>query len=464
MNNVDNYDNYFKIEKIGIGGGGNSVYIVKNLNTGKKFALKKIIINNDCPEEMESCINEINIFKQLNHPYLIKYEDSFLHKNKICIIMEYAEDKDLETKIKNYKSKNLKIPENEIWKYFLQIISGIHYLHSNKIIHRDIKGQNILLSNGNVKIGDFGTSKKMENTNSFTNTSLGTPFFLSPEICKGEPYNFKSDNWMIGCVLFELMNLELPFKGNNLPILMKNIINNPIPDIKFDYSDELKFLVRNLLNKKMDERISINDIINRPFVKEKIKSLNIYFDSNNKINNINYNNFNVSYTNNINNNYNNNQIKDNYFTRTETIEEKSIKIKNQFHPIDLIKQSQHYHKNNINISNQNIKKKITQISINQSNSDAFTGPTTPKVSQNENNEKKKINHMNSNNSLNKNNYLHYNNVNFNQRGISPNRLSMNKNNNDYSLSPIRKRKKTEVLEMSFEEKEQNYDKRNINQK
>ena len=152
MNNVDNYDNYFKIEKIGIGGGGNSVYIVKNLNTGKKFALKKIIINNDCPEEMESCINEINIFKQLNHPYLIKYEDSFLHKNKICIIMEYAEDKDLETKIKNYKSKNLKIPENEIWKYFLQIISGISYLHSNKIIHRDIKGQNILLSKGNVKI------------------------------------------------------------------------------------------------------------------------------------------------------------------------------------------------------------------------------------------------------------------------------------------------------------------------
>ena len=284
MNNYDNYDNYFKIEKIGIGGGGNSVYIVKNLNTGKKFALKKIIINNDCPEEMQGCLNEINIFKQLNHPYLIKYEDSFLHKNKICIIMEYAEDKDLETKIKNYKSKNLKIPENEIWKYFLQIISGISYLHSNKIIHRDIKGQNILLSKGNVKIGDFGTSKRMENTNSFTDTSLGTPLFLSPEICKGKPYNFKSDNWMIGCVLFQLMNLEYPFKGNNLPILMKHIIENPIPEIIFDYSDELKFLVKNLLKKNMDERISINDILNRPFVKEKIKSLNIYFDNNHKIN------------------------------------------------------------------------------------------------------------------------------------------------------------------------------------
>ena len=459
MNNVDNYDNYFKIEKIGIGGGGNSVYIVKNLNTGKKFALKKIIINNDCPEEMQGCLNEINIFKQLNHPYLIKYEDSFLHKNKICIIMEYAEDKDLETKIKNYKSKNLKIPENEIWKYFLQIISGISYLHSNKIIHRDIKGQNILLSKGNVKIGDFGTSKRMENTNSFTDTSLGTPLFLSPEICKGKPYNFKSDNWMIGCVLFQLMNLEYPFKGNNLPILMKHIIENPIPEIIFDYSDELKFLVKNLLKKNMDERISINDILNRPFVKEKIKSLNIYFDNNHKINNINYNNFNVSNIYNINNN--NNQIINNNFSRKETIEEKSIKMQNQFHPIVLIKHTQNIN-NETNNSEKNNKKKITQISINQSNSDAYTGPTTPKMCQTENNSKHKINHMNSNFSLNKNNYLNYNNAYFNQRGISPNKLNINKVKIDYSLSPIRKRKKTEIFEVSFEENEQ--DKRNKNQK
>ena len=132
MDNVDNYDNYFKLEKIGIGGGGNPVYIVKNLTNGKKLALKKIIINKDCPEEMQCCINEIQIFKQLDHPYLIKYEDSFLHKNKIYIVMEYANEKDLETKIKNYKLKKEKISENLIWKYFLQIISGISYLHSNK--------------------------------------------------------------------------------------------------------------------------------------------------------------------------------------------------------------------------------------------------------------------------------------------------------------------------------------------
>ena len=363
MNNYDNYDNYFKIEKIGIGGGGNSVYIVKNLTNGKKLALKKIIINKDSPEEMKSCINEIKIFKQLKHPYLIEYEDSFLHKNKIYIVMEYANEKDLETKIKNYKLKNEQISENLIWKYFLQIISGISYLHSNKIIHRDIKGQNLLLSDDNIKIGDFGTSKKMDNTNAFANTSLGTPFFLSPEICKGEPYNFKSDIWMIGCVLFELMTLELPFTGNNLPNIMNNIIYNPIPDISnLNYSDELKFLCVNLLKKNMNERISINDIINRPFVKEKIKSLKIYFDNNN--NNI--------------NNFNNNIINQNCISRTQTIEDNSMKIKNYYYPIDLIRQNQ--------------KKKITQIST-SSNSDSLTGPQTPNMSspsESENERKKKF--------------------------------------------------------------------------
>ena len=430
MNNYDNYDNYFKIEKIGIGGGGNPVYIVKNLTNGKKLALKKIIINKDCPEEMQCCINEIQIFKQLDHPYLIKYEDSFLHKNKIYIVMEYANEKDLETKIKNYKLKKEKISENLIWKYFLQIISGISYLHSNKILHRDIKGQNILLSNDNVKIGDFGTSKKMDNTNAFANTSLGTPFFLSPEICRGEPYNFKSDNWMIGCVLFELMTLELPFTGNNLPIIMNNIIYNPIPDISnLNYSDELKFLCINLLKKNMDERISLNDIINRPFVKEKIKSLKIYFHNNNNNNNV--------------NNLYNNICNSNCLCRNDIIEDKCIKNKNCFNPIYLIKQSQF---------NQNVKKNLTQIST-SSNSDSYTGPQSPNMSSpsESENEKKKSIHNNSNYSLTKNTHLIKNNINqYNHRGMSPGQLNVNVNCN-YSISPMKRRTKVYQYEICCDE-------------
>ena len=440
MTDAEKYDNYIKLEKIGIGGGGNPIYLVKDLTSNETLALKKIIINKDCPEEMNSCMNEIQIFKQLKHPYLLEYKDSFIRKNKICIVMEYADEKDLETKIKKYKSENSKIPEDEIWKYLLQILSGISYLHSNKIIHRDIKSQNILLSKGNVKIGDFGTSKKMDNTNAFTNTSLGTPYYLSPEICKGESYNFKSDNWMIGCVLFQLMTLDLPFKGINLPNLMKSIINDNVPNITINYSDELKNICYNLLKKKMKERISIKDIVSKNFVKEKIKNLNIYFDNNNNYNIMNISNF---------NNY--------YFSRKETVEDKSINIINDFTPIDLIRQSKsHINENNKKKKFNDNSLTIPEISINYSNSDNFTGPETPKIKEKEKKRKKSII---SNYSLTKNMYLNYNN-NVN-RGVSPNKFSVNNLKNDYSHSP-NKRDKQIVLEGSFEEDDEKMKKNKLN--
>ena len=474
MNNIDNSDNYYKLEKIGIGGGGNPVYIVKSLTNLKKFALKKIVVNKDSPEEMQRVINEIKILKQLDHPYLIKYEDSFIHKNKIWIIMEYAEEKDLERKIKYYKSKKEKIEENDVWKYFLQIISAILYLHQNKIIHRDIKGQNILLSKGNVKLGDFGTSKKMDNTNAFANTSLGTPFFLSPEICKGEPYTFKNDNWMIGCVLFELMTLELPFKGNNLPILMKNIINNPTPEINTNYNEELKFLCRNLLKKDMKERISIYEIINRPIVKEKIKAFNIYFNYNNNIN-ISFNNnyfncINSNCNNNVYGHLNNNKQKEIYL-KTETIVEPNIKEENKVYPIDLIKQNN----NNKNINpNNNItkntyisnikedfkqnkivmKKKISEILINNSNSnsDSLTEALTPTNINSpieHNKGPQYVNHTKSSNYLTKNINLKFYEKNHKKRDNSQNHTPANVNCN-YSLSPNKKRTQVYLYEFSYE--------------
>ena len=160
---------------------------------------------------------------------------------------------------------------------------------------------------------------------------------------------------MIGCVLFELMTLELPFKGNNLPNLMKNIINNPTPEINTNYNEELKFLCRNLLKKDMKERISIYEIINRPIVKEKIKAFNIYFNYNNNINisfNNNYFNCINSNCNNVYGHLNNNKQKEIYL-KTETIVEPNIKEENKVYPLDLIKQNN----NNKNINpNNNITK------------------------------------------------------------------------------------------------------------
>ena len=105
------------------------------------------------------------------------------------------------------------------------------------MLHRDLKTQNVLITKDNkVKIGDFGISKQLENTVQLANTSLGTPFYLSPEICLGHPYDYKSDVWMLGCVLYEMCTLQRPFEGESLSQVVHKIIELPYTplDERFD--------------------------------------------------------------------------------------------------------------------------------------------------------------------------------------------------------------------------------------
>ena len=273
--------------------------------------MKRLIIDINDQTQISQNTNEISIFKQLHHLNLIQYINSFYHKEKLCIIMEYADDGDLYNKIKAYSESNTHIPENLIWNWLLQLCSGLHYLHNKKIIHRDIKCQNIfMMKNGTCKLGDFGISKKLKHTNDFACTSLGTPFFLSPEICSGKAYNFKSDMWMVGCVLYEMMTLSKPFDGENLPMLMNNILTKDIKKVDESvYSKHLCNLVYALLDKNWENRPSINEVINMECVKEKINELKLFFMFNDNVNgsNISTTCGSVCNTNSSNNNSNSNQ-------------------------------------------------------------------------------------------------------------------------------------------------------------
>ena len=109
------------------------------------------------------------------------------------------------------------LSEQEVWKYFLQVCSALHYMHSKRTMHRDIKPSNIFLTeSGDVKLGDLGLSRLLSSQTVQVQTMVGTPCYMSPEAIRGRPYDFSSDVWGLGCLLYELVALKNPFMGKGL--------------------------------------------------------------------------------------------------------------------------------------------------------------------------------------------------------------------------------------------------------
>ena len=133
------------------------------------------------------------------------------------------------------------LQEAKIWKFFIEMCLGMNYLHSHKILHRDVKTINMFLGkNDTVKIGDLGVAKLLNQTANMTNTVVRTPYYLSPELCEEKPYNHKSDVWSLGCVLYELCTFKHPFEANNQGALILKIVRGKFAPIPSSYSSELR--------------------------------------------------------------------------------------------------------------------------------------------------------------------------------------------------------------------------------
>lgn len=141
------------------------------------------------------------------------------------------------------------------------------HVHKENILHRDLKTQNILLNKKRkvVKIGDFGISKILS-SKSKANTVIGSPCYISPELCEGKPYNQKSDIWALGCVLYELATLKRAFEATNLPALVLKIIRGNFSPIPERYSLELRRLILSMLSLDPNKRPAIPQIMAQPIV------------------------------------------------------------------------------------------------------------------------------------------------------------------------------------------------------
>ena len=213
---------------------------------------------------------------KMQHPHIIKYLGSFREGTVLNIVTELAESGSLYDLIKKRKASGAALPENQVWKYFLQTALGLQHIHSHRILHRDVKTMNIFLTRKDeVKVGDLGVAKVLSNTMDMASTMVGTPYYLSPELCEGKPYNDKSDVWSLGCVLYELCTMRHPFDAQNQGALIIKIIRGKYPALSSRFSSPLAQLLDVCLERDTRRRPDATQLLALPQVKEQAAALGI---------------------------------------------------------------------------------------------------------------------------------------------------------------------------------------------
>lgn len=184
--------------------------------------IKHVNMSKFSKAERAAAKNEVGMLKMLNHPNIVRYYDSVeVDVDQLYICLEYADGGDLAAKIKKNRENPANLSESEMLNLFRQVVDAVGYMHTQKVLHRDLKPQNIFLNKDGtqVKVGDFGFSKALNYTFAMANTLCGTPYYYSPELCKGKPYNSASDVWALGVMLYEMFSPKVPFDAKSIPQL-----------------------------------------------------------------------------------------------------------------------------------------------------------------------------------------------------------------------------------------------------
>lgn len=260
-------EQYTEIETIGNGNYGNfyigQCMLVNEKSTNKLFVSKTILTSGLPQSELLRSQQEAQLLNKLQHPHIVTYKTSFTEYNKFIIIMEYCQQGDLSKLIKKQSESNSYIPEQTVLNWFWQLINALEFIHSKNILHRDIKSSNIFLTrDGILKLGDFGISKILNSTCDVAQTMVGTPLYMSPELCQQNTYAKKSDIWALGCVFYEICALKPPFFSPNLLSLITKITKDEPEPIPGCYSSQVQELISSMLTKDSDLRVSSKELFN----------------------------------------------------------------------------------------------------------------------------------------------------------------------------------------------------------
>ncbi|XP_039632338.1 serine/threonine-protein kinase 10 [Polypterus senegalus] len=258
------------IGELGDGAFG-KVYKAKNKETGILAAAK--VIETKSEEELEDYMVEIDILASCDHKYIVKLLDAFYHENKLWIMIEFCPGGAVDA-IMLELDKALTEPQIQV--ICRQMLEALSYLHSMKIIHRDLKAGNILLTyEGDIKLADFGVSAKNNQTLQRRDSFIGTPYWMAPEVVmcettKDTPYDYKADIWSLGITLIEMAQIEPPHHElNPMRVLLKIAKSDP-PTLEqpSKWSQEFKAFLKKSLDKNPESRPSTAELLEHPFVSQ----------------------------------------------------------------------------------------------------------------------------------------------------------------------------------------------------
>jgi len=280
VNNVDNYQLLYTLkDKVGEGAVGN-VYLAQHNITSNNVAVKEMEITE---KNVKLLTIEIAILKSSDHPNIIKYYDSFLlSKRKLWLIMEFMHGGCLTDVLERFND-GLRLSELQIARVCLESLKGLNYLHNNNRVHRDIKSDNILINTGGaIKLADFGFAAQLTQSRTQRTTVVGTPYWMAPELIRGQPYDSKVDVWSLGIMAMEMAEGDPPYMQHPPLRALFLITTKGIPPLVKPeaWTSKFKDFIQKCLTVEPVDRLDSSELLKHPFLNQKMSPQNeIYLAS-----------------------------------------------------------------------------------------------------------------------------------------------------------------------------------------